>query len=152
MNTSLIKSLAASLAMAATASTYAAIPPMAYDPEPGLHSYYYLLYGISAGDIEAAADQFTEDAIVIAGSQCTPAVPCVGRPAIRERYLAALISRQAVMPLAEQRFDGARLTVHGEWPELNPATGRTRRGAGTYTFEFRNGRIALLIFRPAEER
>jgi hypothetical protein len=72
--------------------------------------YYEFVHWMATGRPDLALAQFAEDAVVIAGPQCTAASPCVGHEAIRDRYLADLVRGHAVLPLKVLAFDGH--TVH----------------------------------------
>jgi len=107
-------------------------------------SYYNLVYAVSIDQSDAAIAQFTEDAIVMAGTRCTLRTPCVGKAAIKGRYLDDLIARSANAPFLDQRFDGARLTTHGEISFASTCGGKVMRLVGGHVFEFRDGLSASL--------
>ena len=87
---------------------------------------------------------FTEDAIVTAGPDCTHALPCVGKAAIRQRYLALLMARKLGPPLTDQRSDGKDLRTHGEVSHMLGPDGSVTTLKGEHTFQFKNGRISSL--------
>lgn len=107
-------------------------------------SYYNLVYAVSIGQSDAAIAQFNEDAIVVAGTRCTLRAPCIGKAAIKDRYLDELIARNANAPFLDQRFDGTRLTTHGEISFASTCGGKVMRLMGGHVFEFRDGLIASL--------
>lgn len=72
--------------------------------------YFEFVHWISMGRPELALQQFTADAVVVAGPACTPEAPCAGLDAIRDAYLPALLQRKAVLPLKVRGFDG--ITLH----------------------------------------
>src|SRR5262252_2689365 len=85
--------LAASVFVLGTASATAA------EPGSPTSAYYWLAHWVSVGNLDAAAAQFAEGAVVIVAPSCPPEAPCVGRAAIRQRYLvwiAAQPSARAV--------------------------------------------------------
>jgi hypothetical protein len=106
--------------------------------------YYYFVHWMSVGRLDLALDQFAEDAVVVAGPACTEASPCVGRAAIQSRYLGALASGLAPLPVTDQHFDGRRLRTRGETiAETTPETGGARLRGG-HVFELRDGRIVSI--------
>ena len=101
----------------------------------------------SRGSINEALSYFADDAIVTAGAGCTPARPCVGKAAIRERYLAALMARKVGAPLTDQRSDGRRfLRTRGEVTTVTKPDGAMVRLRGGHTFEFCSGRLVALDY------
>lgn len=99
----------------------------------------------SRGQVDEALGYFAADAVVTAGAGCTPARPCVGKAAIRERYLAVLIARKVGAPITDQRSDGRRfLRTHGEVTTVVQPDGTVVRLKGGHTFEFRDGRLVAL--------
>jgi len=111
-----------------------------------ISAYYNLVYAVSIGQSDAAIAQFNENAIVVAGTKCTFRAPCVGKAAIKDRYLDDLIARSANAPFVDQRFDGVRLTTSGEISFARACDGRLMRLVGGHVFEFRDGLIASLTY------
>lgn len=131
-------------ALAASAGEVASRAPAAPEPASPISAYFYFVHGIADSRIDLALSQFAEDAQVQAGPGCTRDAPCIGKAAIRSKYLAALLAGRAVLPLRDQRFDGETLRTHGETlvPGM-PLTGVTRLRGG-HVFEFRAGLIRAL--------
>ena len=109
-----------------------------------VHAYFSFVHWVSVGRADLAAEQFCEDAIVIAGPGCTPAVPCIGRDAIRRRYIKPLLARRTQLPLLDQRFDGQSLRTRGETIVQSDPRGGVVRLLGGHVFEFRGGLIRSL--------
>lgn len=97
-------------AIAAVAALVAGMASNASSPPSPVRPYYDFVHWMAMGQPERALAQFAQDAVVIAGPQCTIEAPCVGHAAIRERYLASIMLREAVLPLKVIRFDGR--TIH----------------------------------------
>lgn len=107
-------------------------------------AYYCFVHWVSVGRADLASLQFADDAVVVAGAGCTASAPCIGRAAIRERYIMALNAGYASLPLYDQRFDGRSLRTHGETVfALEPGQGAVGLRGG-HVFEFRSGRISSL--------
>jgi hypothetical protein len=98
----------------AFAGSLLASPCLAGDATSPMQSYFNLIHAYSVGDLDLAVAHFSETAVVVAGPRCTEDEPCVGRAAILERYLVACRQAACAPPLADQRFDGSRLTTRGE--------------------------------------
>lgn len=79
-----------------------------------IDAYYYFVHWVSMGRLDKAVEQFDPAARVIAGTQCTADAPCVGRAAIRQRYLPALLAGELPLPLADLRFDGITVRTYGD--------------------------------------
>lgn len=95
------------------------------------------------GRDDLASGQFSDDAVVIAGPDCTSLAPCVGKAAIRDRYIRSLRAGRTPLPLLDQRFNGESLRTHGEsLPQQGPRG--VVRVRGGHVFEFRNGLIQSL--------
>lgn len=140
-----LRRIALAIAAGALAPTLALAARAAGEPSP-VQPYYDLVHWVSIGHIDAALEQFADDATVVAGPNCTREAPCVGKAAIRERYLADLLARGVGAPMSDQRFDGERLRTRGEVVrELSPHECATRL-IGGHSFEFQHGRIATLRF------
>jgi len=134
--------LCAALAITASAAPHAA----AAEAGSPVQSYYDLVYWVSLGRTDEAVEQFTEQASVIAGPDCTREAPCVGRKAIRERYIAELLKRNTGAPLSDQRFDGEYLRTYGEVVGGPSPLECTTRLIGGHSFGFDRGRIASVRF------
>lgn len=100
----------------------------------------------SRGLIDEALAYFADDAVVVAGPACSGGNPCIGKAAIRQRYLEVLIARRLPAPASDQRYDGVRLRTHGEEVRLITADGTVVRLMAGHTFEFGGGRITALRF------
>jgi hypothetical protein len=116
----------------------------AFGDKSAMRAYYYFLHSASLGDADQAAAQFADDAVVVAGPLCTHADPCVGRPAIRARYILPLIALHAALPLNGAQFDGRRLRTQGGAPRAPAAPACGWQPVGGHTFEFGDGRITSL--------
>jgi hypothetical protein len=116
----------------------------ASDGEWLIRPYYYFVHWLSMGDLDLALDQFADDAVVVSGPGCLQTSPCVGRAAIREGYLAWILSGRIPLPVVDQRLDGERLSTHGEVVTRDPGHGHVVRLRGSQVFEFRAGRIASI--------
>jgi hypothetical protein len=125
------------------AALQAAQPCVADDVSP-MRAYFYFVHWVSMGRADLASEQFADDAVVIAGPDCTLSAPCIGRVAIRDRYIKSLGARRTPLPLQDQRFDGQSLRTHGETIlEQEPGRGVARL-LGGHVFDFRGGRISSL--------
>ena len=111
-----------------------------------INAYYTLVYAVSVAQAEAAIAQFTDDAVVISGKNCTVDAPCVGKLAIKENYIDDLIARKANAPSTDQRYDGIRLTTQGEITYGQSCGGKSVRLIGGHIFEFHDGLIASLTY------
>lgn len=141
-----LRRVALATAATAVAQTFAGLPARAAGEVSPVQPYYDFVHWVSLARIDAALEQFADDATVVAGPSCTQEAPCVGKAAIRERYLASLLARRVGAPVNDQRFDGERLRTHREVVrELSPHECATRL-IGGHSFEFRHGRIASLRF------
>jgi hypothetical protein len=127
--------LAPLLAAAPCACANAASPVLPYDN---------FVHWVSTGRLDLALEQFAQDAVVVAGPDCTEQMPCVGRAAIRQRYLAALEAGRAQLPLRDQRLEGQRLRTRDETIRQAVPHESVTRQRGGHSCEFRNGRIASL--------
>jgi SnoaL-like domain len=128
----------------AFAGSLLASPCLAGDATSPMQSYFNLIHAYSVGDLDLAVAHFSETAVVVAGPRCTEDEPCVGRAAILERYLVACRQAACAPPLADQRFDGSRLTTRGEVVGGHRLDGAAQRLMGGHVFEFRDGRIESL--------
>jgi len=109
-------------------------------------AYFWFSYWVSIGRLDAAADRFAADAVVIVAPACPARAPCVGRDAIRERYLARIARFVKERPLIDQRLVGTTLYAHDERSYRNVVTGVVDARAGRYAFVLRGGLIASLTF------
>ena len=116
----------------------------ASDAEALIRPYYDFVHWVSMGDLDLALDQFSDDAVVVSGPRCLQTRPCVGRAAIRDGYLAWIQSGRVPLPVSDQRFDGQRLSTHGEVVTRDMAHGDVVRLRGSQVFEFRRGQIASI--------
>lgn len=128
----------------ALAGPLLALPSAANDSDSAMWAYFEMIHGLSTGRLDKALAQFSDAAVVIAGPRCSEADPCVGREAILERYLVTCQRSACVLPLADQRFDGTRLTTRGEVVGAHRIGGVDRPLVGGHVFEFRSGRITSL--------
>lgn len=127
----------------AIAGPLLASPSAADDTPSPMQTYFDLIHAVSTGRLDLALAQFSQTAVLIAGPRCTEDEPCVGRP-ILERYLAACRPPACALPLADQRFDGVRLTTRGEAVGGHRLDHGAPRLWGGHVFEFRNGCITSL--------
>jgi len=109
----------------------------ATEPAEPTAAYYWFSYWLSIGNLEAAARQFAADAFVVVAPSCPAQAPCVGRAAIRDRYLARIARLAAERPVLDQRLEGTTLRAHDE---------RSYGGVDRYAFELRDGAIVSLTF------
>jgi hypothetical protein len=133
---------------AALAALLSCGPGFAASEGAPLRPYYYFVHWISSGRPDLALAQFSDDAIVVAGTACPAERPCVGKAAIRERYFTALRAGRLPLPLSDQRFDGARLRTRGEFVEVAGPDRRRVRIRGGHAIDLRDGHIAALRFEP----
>lgn len=131
---------AAALALAAG---LAASAPAADSTSP-IRPYYDFVHWFSIGRADLALEQFSADAIVVAGPLCTDEAPCVGHAAIRTRYFGALASGRTALPLVGQRFDGRRLHTRAARGGEVVFEGHRMQWQVGHVFKFRDGRIAAL--------
>ena len=117
---------------------------MANDAKSPVLAYYYLLHWASLGDADRALAQFADEAIVVAGPLCTQEDPCIGRTAIRERYIVPLIARPGALPVNDAQFDGRRLRTRGDVLRTPPPPSGVEHPVGGHVFEFGDGRITSL--------
>jgi hypothetical protein len=108
----------------------------------------YRLYidAYSRGKIDEAVQFFAADAIVTVGPMCSRDSPCIGRAAIRERYLRVLLARGTPPPVTDQRFDGRWMRTRGESNYLMGADGSVVRLLGGHVFELSGRSIASLHY------
>jgi ketosteroid isomerase-like protein len=118
------------------------------DTASPIRPYYEFLHAASIGDAERAAAMFADDAVVVAGALCSTASPCVGREAIRERYVRPLLGRPACLPLSEARFDGRRLSTREAASDHASAATCPASTREAHVFEFTGGRISVLRTTP----
>lgn len=112
------------------------------EPSP-TQPYYDFVHWMSVSRPDLALQQFTDNAVVVAGRACTPSAPCVGKEAIRTGYFGALQAGRVSLPIYDQRFERWQLRARGEpIAASNPPLRRA------YVFEFRGGRIASLKSQP----
>lgn len=118
-------------------------PSCMADEVSPVRAYLYFVHWVSVGRDDLASGQFSDDAVVIAGPDCTSLAPCVGKAAIRDRYIRSLRAGRTPLPLLDQRFNGESLRTHGEsLPQQGPRG--VVRVRGGHVFEFRNGLIQSL--------
>lgn len=122
--------------------------PAAAAPDDALAVLSYVRYedAFNRGQIDAALEQFTDDAIVIAGPACTAETPCIGKAAIREGLLARFTAVGIAVRIREIQFDGTHLRTRVEISTEPIRKAGYTRVVGNDNLEFRNGRIASLIF------
>ena len=110
------------------------------------HAVYWLLHWINVNRLDAAAALFADDAIVIVDPACPAQAPCIGRAAIRDRYLTRIARQAAEQPLVDQRLDGATLYAHDARSYRRMATGEAA-SSERYAFAMRDGVITALTLR-----
>lgn len=137
--------LSTTLAAAAAAVLPALAVAAADDALPVL-SYVRYEDAFNRGQIDAALEQFTDDALVIAGPVCTPQAPCVGKAAIREGLLARFVAVNIAVRIREIQFDGQHLRTRVEISHDGLRKAGFARVIGNDNLEFRGGKIASLIF------
>lgn len=128
------------------AAFVAAPATAAPDDALGLLSYLRYEDAFNRGQVDTALEQFTDDAVVIAGPGCTAEAPCVGKAAIREHLLARFVAAGIAVRIREIHADGNHLRTRVEiLTEPMRKAGYTRV-VGSDSVELRNGRIAGLVF------
>lgn len=70
--------LAAIFAAALGLATLQAARPSVADDVSPVRAYYYFVHRVSMGRADLASEQFADDAVVIAGPDCTPSAPASG--------------------------------------------------------------------------
>jgi hypothetical protein len=122
--------------------------PATAAPDDALAVLTYVRYedAFNRGQIDAALEQFTDDALVIAGPACTAEAPCIGKPAIREGLLARFVAANIAVRIREIQFDGVHLRTRVEVSTDPIRKAGYARVVGNDNLEFRNGKIASLIF------
>jgi hypothetical protein len=112
------------------------------DDIPG-SAYYRFVHWVSVGDLDAAARQFADGAVVVVAPACPIQLPCVGLTAIRYRYLGWIARHASALPIVDQRLEGSTLYAHDR-RSYGLAGGPD--DAGRYAFRLRDGRITSLTF------
>ncbi|WP_298832441.1 nuclear transport factor 2 family protein [uncultured Piscinibacter sp.] len=133
--------------LAAAAVLLPPLPAMAApdDASPVL-SYVRYEDAFNRGQIDTALEQFTDDALVIAGPACTAEAPCIGKAAIREGLLARFTAVNIAVRIREIQFDGTHLRTRVEIATDPLRKAGYTRVVGNDNLEFRNGKIASLVF------
>jgi hypothetical protein len=135
-----------SIATAALAATLLSDFAVAAGAEGPAEAYYWFSHWMSMGKLDAAAAQFAADAVVVVEPACPRPAPCVGRAAIRGRYLTRIARMADERPLLDQRLDGETMYTHDVRSYRRMASGTANLPEGRYAFELRNGAIASLMF------
>ena len=135
-----------SIATAALAATLLSDFAVAGGAEGPPEAYYWFSHWMSMGKLDAAAAQFAADAVVVVEPACPPTAPCVGRTAIKERYLARIARMADERPLLDQRLEGETMYAHDVRSYRRMASGMANLPAGRYAFELHNGAIGSLMF------
>lgn len=136
-----------SLLAVATLSLQALLASAAADHAQPVLSYVRCEDAFNRGQIDAALEQFTDDALVIAGPVCsTPQAPCVGKAAIREGLLARFVAVNIAVRIREIQFDRTHLRARVEISHDGLRKAGCTRVIGNDNLEFRGGKIASLIF------
>lgn len=122
--------------------------PAAAAPDDALAVLSYVRYedAFNRGQVDLALEQFTDDALVIAGPVCTAQAPCIGKAAIREGLLTRFVALNIAVRIREIQFDGQHLRTRVEVSTDVLRKAGLTRVVGNDNLEFRNGRIASLIF------
>lgn len=140
------RSLAHVLTAATLLGTLQSSAVAASDDALAVLSYVRYEDAFNRGQIDVALDQFTDDALVIAGPACTVEAPCIGKPAIREGLLARFVAASIAVRIREIQFDGVHLRTRVEISSDPIRKAGYARVIGNDNLEFRNGKIASLIF------
>jgi len=121
--------------------------PAAAAPDDAQPVLAYVRYedAFNRGQIDAALDQFTDDALVIGGGGCAPQAPCVGKAAIRDGLLARYVAQNFAVRIREVHFDGQYLRSKVEISFDAVRKLGFARLVGNDNVEFRGGKIASLI-------
>lgn len=102
---------------------------------------------LSSGDVESALDTFTDDARLVAGPDCTPQAPCIGKAQIRTRFLEPMAAQH--LRLRPLGFEGGpellRVTLELRLDEFTQNGFEALRGVDE--IRLRDGRIASVVFR-----
>lgn len=135
-------------AVLATTVLILTAPTVSAAPEDATPVLSYVRYedAFNRGQIDTALDQFTEDAIVVAGPACTAEAPCVGKAAIREGLLARFVALNIAVRIREIHFDGTHLRTRVEIVTDPVRKAGFTRLVGNDNLEFRQGRISSLVF------
>jgi hypothetical protein len=137
----------------ATAATWAAIfaaASAAAAPDGALPVLTYARYedAFNRGQIDAALEQFTDDAVVIAGPACTAKAPCIGKPAIREGLFVRFVAVKLGIKVREVAWDGETLRTRVELTSDPITKAGLGRIVGSDSIQFRDGKIASLVYQP----
>ena len=106
------------------------------------------LDAFNRGNADLAVEQFTDDAMVVAGPVCTQQKPCSGKAAIRQNLFLALIPTNFAIKAREVVLDGQSLRSKVEISTNGIRQVGVARIIGSDTIEFRGGKIASLVFKP----
>jgi len=106
---------------------------------------------IVQGDLQAAMSGLTDDVTYVAGPGCPPSKPCVGKDAVREKFVASAIGQKMqIVPAAVSSVsnDGASIRTRAEvsWPGIDKLG--IQRIVGIDTVTMRDGKIASVVFVP----
>lgn len=138
------------IAVAALAGTVLSIAG-AMDREGANEAYYWFSHWVSVGDLDAAAAQFAEDAVVVVAPSCPLKNPCRGRAEIRTRYVEWVARHPAARPLIDQRLDGSTMYAHDALSYRTRVSGTSDWRQNRYAFHLREGRIESLVFGDSAE-
>lgn len=102
---------------------------------------------INRGDVESALATFTDDATLVAGPDCTPQNPCVGKAQIRARFMEPMVAQHLRLHPVSFEYGPQRLRVVlalqlDEFRQLG-----FDRLRGVDEIRLRDGRIASVMFR-----
>lgn len=139
---------AARCALLAAVAAATGTPALAAASDDTAAVLAYVRYedAFNRGQVDAALEQFTDDALVIAGPGCPPEAPCIGKAAIREGLLARFVAAGIGVRIREIAFDGTHLRTRVEVSTEAIRKAGHARIIGNDNLEFRNGRIASLVF------
>ena len=139
----------ATAALAGLVAMLVAAPATAA-PDDALPVLTYARYedAFNRGQIDTALEQFTDDAVVIAGPGCTAKAPCVGKAAIREGLFVPFVANRLGVRVRQLVWDGVELRTRVELTSDPITKAGIGRIVGSDSIQFRDGKIASLVYRP----
>lgn len=137
-------------ATAAAWAAMSAVAPAAAAPDDALPILTYARYedAFNRGQIDTALEQFTDDALVIAGPGCTAKAPCIGKTAIREGLFVRFVAAKLGITVREVTWDGSTLRTRVELTSDPITKAGLGRIVGSDSIQFRDGKIASLVYQP----
>lgn len=117
----------------------------AADPRQVVFERY--VEALNNGDVESTLAAFTDDATLIAGPNCTPPNPCVGKAQIRARFVEPMVAQHLrLRPVSyETGGQAMRVALDLELDAFKKRGFATLKGSDEV--RMRDGRIASVVFR-----